>query len=151
MRIRSTRRIAACEGKSGGSSEWRTGVRKSFRRVTSASRLAGGRHVMCAEPTPIFRPEQPYEREGTWATSRFPADLGGRGSAAGGTTAEAQRLRSLAGWFHQEEAIMGDRSPKAKQRDQKQKDAAKAEGAASAKAKQNNQSRAPLMMGKGKK
>ena len=42
------------------------------------------------------------------------------------------------------EANMGDRSPKSKQRDQKQKDVAKASGAAAAKSKQDGQSRAPL-------
>jgi len=42
------------------------------------------------------------------------------------------------------EANMGDRSPKSKQRDQKQKDVAKASDAAAAKSKQNAQSRAPL-------
>jgi hypothetical protein len=45
---------------------------------------------------------------------------------------------------------MGDRSPKSKQRDQKQKDFAKATGAAEAKSKQDKQSRAPLP-GKGPK
>ena len=39
---------------------------------------------------------------------------------------------------------MGDRSPKSKQRDQKQKDVAKASDAAAAKSKQDAQSRAPL-------
>ena len=38
---------------------------------------------------------------------------------------------------------MGDRSPKSKQRDQKQKNFAKATGAAQAKSKQDNQSRFP--------
>jgi uncharacterized protein YheU (UPF0270 family) len=42
------------------------------------------------------------------------------------------------------EANMGDKSPKSKQRDQKQKDVAKASGAAAAKSKQDSQSRAPL-------
>lgn len=42
------------------------------------------------------------------------------------------------------EANMGDRSPKSKQRDQKQKDIAKASDAAAAKSKQDAQSRAPL-------
>jgi uncharacterized protein YheU (UPF0270 family) len=41
------------------------------------------------------------------------------------------------------EANMGDRSPKSKQRDQKQKDVAKASGAAAAKSKQDSQSHAP--------
>lgn len=38
---------------------------------------------------------------------------------------------------------MGDRSPKSKQRDQKQKDVSKAAGAAEAKAKQDSQNRFP--------
>ena len=42
------------------------------------------------------------------------------------------------------EANMGDRSPKSKQRDQKQKNVAKASDAAVAKSKQEGQSRAPL-------
>jgi hypothetical protein len=42
------------------------------------------------------------------------------------------------------EANMGDRSPKSKQRDQKQKNVAKASDAAAAKSKQDGQSRAPL-------
>ena len=42
------------------------------------------------------------------------------------------------------EANMGDRSPKSKQRDQKQKDVAKATDVAAAKSKQDGQSRAPL-------
>ena len=46
---------------------------------------------------------------------------------------------------------MGDKSPKSKQRDQKQKDLAKAEGAAGAKSKQDSQSRAPQAILKGKK
>ena len=41
------------------------------------------------------------------------------------------------------EVSMGDRSPKSKQRDQKQKDIAKAGDAATAKSKQDAQSRAP--------
>jgi len=45
---------------------------------------------------------------------------------------------------------MGDRSPKSKQRDQKQKDLAKAEGTAAAKFKQDSQSRAPQTPSKGK-
>jgi hypothetical protein len=49
------------------------------------------------------------------------------------------------------EVIMGDRSPKSKQRDQKQKDAAKATDAATARAKQDSQSRAPLPNLKGRK
>lgn len=46
---------------------------------------------------------------------------------------------------------MGDKSPKSKQRGQKQKEFAKAEGTAEAKSKQANQSRAPLTTAKGKK
>jgi hypothetical protein len=46
---------------------------------------------------------------------------------------------------------MGDKSPKSKQRGQKQKDFAKTEGAAHAKSKQDNQSRAPQTLAKGKK
>jgi hypothetical protein len=38
---------------------------------------------------------------------------------------------------------MGDKSPKSKQRGQKQKDVAKAAGATDAKAKQDSQNRAP--------
>jgi hypothetical protein len=38
---------------------------------------------------------------------------------------------------------MGDKSPKSKQRGQKQKDIAKAAGAAEAQAKQDSQNRAP--------
>jgi len=46
---------------------------------------------------------------------------------------------------------MGDRSPKSKQRDQKQKTHAKAEGAAHAKSKQDSQNRAPQTPAKGRK
>ena len=46
---------------------------------------------------------------------------------------------------------MGDKSPKSKQRDQRQKDAAKASDAAVAKAKQDAQSRAPVPGQKGKR
>lgn len=46
---------------------------------------------------------------------------------------------------------MGDKSLKSKQRDQKQKDAAKAQGAAEARSKQSGQSHAPPMNPKGKK
>ena len=49
------------------------------------------------------------------------------------------------------EANMGDRSPKSKQRDQKQKDVAKASDAAAARSKQDAQSRAPLPNLKGRK
>jgi len=40
---------------------------------------------------------------------------------------------------------MGDRSPKSKQRDQKQKNTAKSEGAAAAKSKQDGHSHRPLI------
>jgi hypothetical protein len=46
---------------------------------------------------------------------------------------------------------MGDKSAKAKQRDRKQKDAARAEGAAQAKSKQDSYRQAPAIPGKGKK
>ena len=46
---------------------------------------------------------------------------------------------------------MGDRSPKSKQRGQKQKDAARAEGAAQAKSKQDSHNQAKVPAGKGKK
>ena len=46
---------------------------------------------------------------------------------------------------------MGDKSPKSKQRGLKQKDVAKAEGAAAAKSKQDKQSRFPQPTAKGKK
>ena len=52
-------------------------------------------------------------------------------------------VQSMAGAI-ETEANMGDRSPKSKQRDQKQKDVAKAGDAAAAKSKQDAQSRAPL-------
>jgi hypothetical protein len=45
---------------------------------------------------------------------------------------------------------MGDKSPKSKQRGQKQRDVAKARGAAEAKSKQDSQSRVPLPTSKGK-
>jgi hypothetical protein len=55
----------------------------------------------------------------------------------------------------QMEATVGDKSPKAKERGQKQKSAAGAKGAASAKSKQDSQNRAPKIApassGKGKK
>jgi hypothetical protein len=47
--------------------------------------------------------------------------------------------------------LMGDRSPKSKDRDQKQKDLAKAGRAAAAKSKQDSQSRVPPAAAKGKK
>jgi hypothetical protein len=46
---------------------------------------------------------------------------------------------------------MGDKSPKSKQRDQKQKDAARAEDAAHAKSKQASYNQAPPVPGKGRK
>jgi len=46
---------------------------------------------------------------------------------------------------------MGDRSPKSKRRDQKQKETAKAGHAAEAKSKQDSQRRAPQPAAKGKK
>jgi len=49
------------------------------------------------------------------------------------------------------EGTMGDKSPKAKQRDQKQKDAARAEGAAQAKSKQDSYRQTPSIPGKGKR
>ena len=45
---------------------------------------------------------------------------------------------------------MGDKSPKSKQRDQKQRDAAKAGGTAAAKSKQDSQSHRPQTTTKGK-
>jgi hypothetical protein len=45
---------------------------------------------------------------------------------------------------------MGDKSPKSKQRSHQQKNAAKAEGAAAAKFKQDSQSHAPKIPGKNK-
>ena len=46
---------------------------------------------------------------------------------------------------------MGDRSPKSKERDEKQKNAAKAESAAQARSKQDSQNRTPQIPGKAKK
>lgn len=43
---------------------------------------------------------------------------------------------------------MGDRSPKSKNRDNKQKESARVENVAAAKSKQDKQSRAPLLPGK---
>lgn len=59
-------------------------------------------------------------------------------------------VRSMAGAI-ETEANMGDKSPKAKQRDQKQKGIAKASDASAAKSKQDAQSRAPLPNLKGRK
>lgn len=44
--------------------------------------------------------------------------------------------------------VMGDRSPKSKQRDQKQKDAARSAGVAAAKSKQDSQSQQPAKVKK---
>ena len=49
------------------------------------------------------------------------------------------------------EAPVGDKSPKSKERDQKQKDAAKAEGAAQARSKQDSQNRATQIPGKARR
>ena len=49
------------------------------------------------------------------------------------------------------EGHVGDRSPKSKERDQKQKNAAKADSAAQARSKQDSQSRATQVPGKAKK
>jgi hypothetical protein len=49
------------------------------------------------------------------------------------------------------EVTMGDKSLKSKQRDQKQKDAAKAGSAAAAKSKQDSYTRPPQPVAKGKK
>jgi hypothetical protein len=46
---------------------------------------------------------------------------------------------------------MGDKSPKSKERGQKQKNAARAEGAAAAKVKQSSQSHMPQLPAKGRK
>jgi len=46
---------------------------------------------------------------------------------------------------------MGDKSPKSKERDQKQKNAAKAESAAHARSKQDSQNRATQIPGKAKR
>jgi hypothetical protein len=49
------------------------------------------------------------------------------------------------------EGPVGDKSPKAKERDQKKKNAAKAEGAAQARSKQDSQNRATQIPGKAKR
>ena len=49
------------------------------------------------------------------------------------------------------EAAVGDKSPKSKERDRKQKNAAKAESAADARSKQDSQNRATQIPGKAKK
>jgi len=46
---------------------------------------------------------------------------------------------------------VGDKSPKSKERDQKKRDAAKAQGAANARSKQDRQSYVPQIGAKGKK
>lgn len=46
---------------------------------------------------------------------------------------------------------MGDKSPKSKQRDKKQKDTARAQGAAQAQSKQNSFRQTAAVPGKGKK
>jgi len=55
------------------------------------------------------------------------------------------------GLNHRMEAPVGDKSPKSKERDQKQENAAKAENAAQARSKQDGQSRAAQIPGKPKK
>jgi len=55
------------------------------------------------------------------------------------------------GLNHRMEGPVGDRSPKSKDRDQKQKNAAKEENAAHARSKQDSQSRATQIPGKAKK
>jgi hypothetical protein len=55
------------------------------------------------------------------------------------------------GLRHRMEAPMGDKSPKSKNRDQKQKDTAKAGRAAALRSKQDSQSRVPQTTAKGKK
>jgi hypothetical protein len=52
---------------------------------------------------------------------------------------------------HRMEAPMGDKSPKSKEREQKQKNAAKAESTAEARSKQDSQNRATQVPGKAKK
>jgi uncharacterized protein YheU (UPF0270 family) len=70
-----------------------------------------------------------------------------RGRRGSGTTAIVHAIASTI----ETEATMGDRSPKSKQRDQQQKNTAKATDAAAAKTKQDGQSRAPLPNLKGRK
>jgi len=55
------------------------------------------------------------------------------------------------GLNHRMEAPVGDKSPKSKERDQKQKNAAKADSAAQARSKQDSQSRATQIPRKAKK
>ena len=69
-----------------------------------------------------------------------------RGEAAIVYEAESETINIV-----RKEATMGDRSPKSKQRDQKQKSAAKASDVAATKSKQAAYSRAPLPTPKGKK
>ena len=54
-------------------------------------------------------------------------------------------------WVIEMEAAMGDKSLKSKQRDQKQKDAAKVGSATAAKSKQDSYTRPPQPVAKGKK
>jgi hypothetical protein len=72
--------------------------------------------------------------------------VGVRAAANAALRAGSRSRRSI-----RTEATMGDRSPKSKQRDQKQKDAAKANDAAAAKSKQDAQSRMPLPQPKTRK
>jgi len=55
------------------------------------------------------------------------------------------------GLNHRMEAPVGDKSPKSKERDQKQKNAARAESAAQARSKQDSQNRTTQIPGKAKK
>jgi hypothetical protein len=59
--------------------------------------------------------------------------------------------RRADGRRHRREETMGDKSPKSKQRDQKQKNAARAEGAAQAKSKQDSYRQTPSIPGKSRK
>jgi hypothetical protein len=60
--------------------------------------------------------------------------------SVGAVTAMVQHIET--------EATMGDRSPKSKQRDQKQKDATKVASSTAAKSKQDQQSHVPVTPGK---
>jgi len=92
----------------------------------------------------------------------YPTPAVGRGPPAGGTDdvtfastplplpqRECDRVADHLN--HRMEAHVGDRSPKSKERDQKQKNAVKAESAAQAKSKQDTQNRATQIPGKTKK
>jgi len=59
--------------------------------------------------------------------------------------------RGSDGRRHRTEATMGDKSPKSKERGQKQKNTARADDAAAAKAKQENQSHTQQPPAKGRK